>query len=87
MMTIEWTREPCDGRPIDCWMPLADVPAGEPVDASTAVAIPMRTGGRPRPVKLIQHPAFRRAADLGPDPRFTLAGCAPHRLAEIARAA
>jgi len=72
MNTIEVTREPCAERAI--------------VDA-TITAFATTTPGRERPVKLIQHPAFRRAADLGPDPRFTLAGRARHLLAELARAA
>ena len=73
MNTFETTREPCAERAI--------------VDAPTSAAFATITSGRERPVKLIQHPAFLRAADLGPDPRFTLAGRAPHLLAELARAA
>ena len=73
MNAIQIPREPCAERAI--------------VDATTIATFAMATPGRERPVKLIQHPSFRRAPDLGPDPRFTLAGRAPHLLAQIARAA
>ena len=68
-------------------MPCTRVPVAETVDATSIVAFAPRHPRRERPVKLIQHPSFRRAADLGPDPRFTLAGRAPYLLAQVAQAA
>jgi len=85
MIAIETPREPCAERAIAA-LATSSYPAADPVDDSIG-AFPSRTPGRARPVKLIQHPAFRRAADLGPDPRFTLAGRASHVQSELARAA
>ncbi len=84
MDTIQTPREPCAERAIVAMATTNS--AADAVDTSV-LAFPTRTIRRERPVKLIQHPSFRRAADLGPDPRFTLAGRAPHLLAELAEAA
>ncbi len=81
MIAMQTPRDPCAERAIAALATTND-PAADAVDA-TIVAFAARTPGRERPVKLIQHPSFVRAADLGPDPRFTLAGRAPL----IARAA
>lgn len=85
MITIETPRDPCVERAIAATQPR--VSAADAADATTLVAFATRMPGRERPVKLIQHPSFRRTADLGPDPRFTLAGRAPHLLEHVARAA
>ena len=84
MDTIQTPREPCAERAIVAMATTNS--AADAVDTSV-LAFPTRIIRRERPVKLIQHPSFRRAADLGPDPRFTLAGRAPHLLAELAEAA
>ena len=84
MDTIQTPREPCAERAIVAMATTNS--AADAVDTSV-LAFPTRTIRRERPVKLIQHPSFLRAADLGPDPRFTLAGRAPHLLAELAEAA
>ena len=85
MDTIQTPREPCAERAIVA-LATTNGATAEAVDTAI-IAFPTRTIRRERPVKLIQHPSFRRAADLGPDPRFTLAGRAPHLLAELAEAA
>ncbi len=85
MIATQTPREPCAERAIvDA---LTRVPVAETVDATSIVAFASGIPGRVRPVKLIQHPSFRRAADLGPDPRFTLAGRVPYLLAQVAQAA
>ena len=86
MHAIHTPTDPCAERAIIAALATGNYSAADAV-ADAIAAFPTRTPGRERPVKLIQHPAFRRAADLGPDPRFTLAGRAPHLLVELARAA
>ncbi len=85
MIAIQTPREPCIERYIAA-LAAVSTPDTDAVDA-TVFAFTTRTAGRVRPVKLIQHPSFVRAADLGPDPRFTLAGRASSALEQVSRAA
>lgn len=87
MQAIHTPTDPCAERSAAARAELVAGGVDAETSDTTVVALLPRTVWAERPVRLIQHPSFLRTADLGPDPRFTLAGRAPHLVERAARAA